>query len=99
MCQRARCVYGVRFPDSLRLVSYARYRFHIAPGRTSFWTLSLGFPCPEGNTTVLTVVDRFSKMVHFIPLPKLPIGCSISCFPSSWFPCRCGVGPGSAVHF
>lgn len=26
----------------------------------------------EGNTTILTVVDRFSKMVHFIPLPKLP---------------------------
>lgn len=26
----------------------------------------------EGNTTILTVVDRFSKMIHFIPLPKLP---------------------------
>ncbi|KAI3374601.1 hypothetical protein L3Q82_021170, partial [Scortum barcoo] len=26
----------------------------------------------KGNTTVLTVVDRFSKMAHFIPLPKLP---------------------------
>ncbi|KAL0179008.1 hypothetical protein M9458_024450, partial [Cirrhinus mrigala] len=25
-----------------------------------------------GNTVVLTVVDRFSKAVHFIPLPKLP---------------------------
>ena len=31
-----------------------------------------GFPLSEGNTTVLTVVDRFSKMAHFIPLPKLP---------------------------
>ena len=31
-----------------------------------------GLPPSEGNTTVLTVVDRFSKMVHFIPLPKLP---------------------------
>lgn len=29
-------------------------------------------PVSEGNTTVLTTVDRFSKMVHFIPLPKLP---------------------------
>lgn len=31
-----------------------------------------GLPPSEGNTTVLTVVDRFSKMVHFIPLTKLP---------------------------
>lgn len=29
-----------------------------------------GLPVSEGNTTILTVVDRFSKMVHFIPLPK-----------------------------
>uniref|UniRef100_A0A674NT72 ribonuclease H n=1 Tax=Takifugu rubripes TaxID=31033 RepID=A0A674NT72_TAKRU len=27
---------------------------------------------PEGNTTILTVVDCFSKAVHFVPLPKLP---------------------------
>ena len=31
-----------------------------------------GLPLSDGNTTILTVVDRFSKMVHFIPLPKLP---------------------------
>lgn len=31
-----------------------------------------GLPLSEGNTTVLTVVDRFSKMVKFIPLPKVP---------------------------
>ena len=31
-----------------------------------------GLPVSGGNTTVLTVVDRFSKMVHFIALPKLP---------------------------
>ena len=31
-----------------------------------------GLPPSEGNTTILTVVDRFSKMVHFIPMPKLP---------------------------
>lgn len=31
-----------------------------------------GLPPSEGNTTILTVVDRFSKMVKFIALPKLP---------------------------
>ena len=31
-----------------------------------------GLPPSSGNTTILTVVDRFSKMAHFVPLPKLP---------------------------
>ncbi len=31
-----------------------------------------GLPSLKGNTVILTVVDRFSKAVHFIPLPKLP---------------------------
>ena len=31
-----------------------------------------GFPPSAGNTTVLTVIDRFSKMVHLIPMSKLP---------------------------
>ena len=31
-----------------------------------------GLPPSEGNDTILTVVDRFSKAVHFVPLPKLP---------------------------
>ena len=31
-----------------------------------------GLPPSEGNTVILTVVDRFSKAAHFIPLPKLP---------------------------
>ncbi len=29
-------------------------------------------PPLKGSTVILTVVDRFSKAVHFIPLPKLP---------------------------
>ena len=31
-----------------------------------------GLPPSQGHTAILTVVDRFSKMAHFIPLPKLP---------------------------
>lgn len=31
-----------------------------------------GLPDSEGNTVNLTVVDQFTKMAHFVPLPKLP---------------------------
>ncbi len=31
-----------------------------------------GLPLSAGNTVILTVVDRFSKAAHFIPLPRLP---------------------------
>lgn len=31
-----------------------------------------GLPASKGNTVILTVVDRFSKAVHFVALPKLP---------------------------
>uniref|UniRef100_A0A3B3HPV2 Gypsy retrotransposon integrase-like protein 1 n=1 Tax=Oryzias latipes TaxID=8090 RepID=A0A3B3HPV2_ORYLA len=31
-----------------------------------------GLPPSQGNTVILTVIDRFSKAVQFIPLPKLP---------------------------
>uniref|UniRef100_A0A8C4ZXL3 Gypsy retrotransposon integrase-like protein 1 n=1 Tax=Gadus morhua TaxID=8049 RepID=A0A8C4ZXL3_GADMO len=31
-----------------------------------------GLPPSHGNTTILTVVDRFSESVHLVPLPKLP---------------------------
>lgn len=31
-----------------------------------------GLPTSAGGTTILTMVDRFSKAVHLILLPKLP---------------------------
>lgn len=31
-----------------------------------------GLPSSRGNTVILTIVDRFSKMTHFVPLSKLP---------------------------
>lgn len=31
-----------------------------------------GLPLSGGFTTILIVVDCFSKMAHFVPLPKLP---------------------------
>uniref|UniRef100_A0A8C7X743 Gypsy retrotransposon integrase-like protein 1 n=1 Tax=Oryzias sinensis TaxID=183150 RepID=A0A8C7X743_9TELE len=31
-----------------------------------------GLPLSQGNTVILTVIDRFTKFVHFIPLPQLP---------------------------
>ena len=31
-----------------------------------------GLPSSQGNTVVFTIVDRFSKAVHFVPLRKLP---------------------------
>ena len=31
-----------------------------------------GLPPSDGMSVILTIVDRFSKMAHFVPLPKLP---------------------------
>ena len=45
------------------------------PGRPwSHITLDFvtGLPLSQGNDTILTIVDRFSKVVYFVDLPKLP---------------------------
>ena len=31
-----------------------------------------GLPPSEGNSVILTIIDRFSKSVRYVPLPKLP---------------------------
>ena len=52
------CVHGTGIPE--------RPWSHIA---SDFVT---GLPSSQSHTTVLTIVDRFSKAAHFIPLRKLP---------------------------
>lgn len=37
-----------------------------------FTNFVTGLPNSEGYTTILMVVERFSKMIHFVTLPKLP---------------------------
>lgn len=39
---------------------------HIAMGFVT------GLPASANNTVILTIVDRFSKAAHFVPLCKLP---------------------------
>lgn len=34
--------------------------------------LVIGLPCSEGNSLILTITDKFSKMVYFVSLQKLP---------------------------
>lgn len=45
---------------------------HPKHGQTSPWILSQICSPPKGNITILTIVDRFSKMVQFVPMSKLP---------------------------
>lgn len=57
---------------------------HIAQG------FVIGLPPSQGNIVILTIVDCFSKAVHFVALPKLPstletvnlpFSVSMSCLP------------------
>lgn len=56
----------------LQPVYFALYRFLRVRGPILDLILSPVSPRSAGNTVILTVVDRFSKSAHFIPLPKLP---------------------------
>ncbi|KAL0147003.1 hypothetical protein M9458_057527, partial [Cirrhinus mrigala] len=42
-------------------------------------------PSSNGHTTILSVVDRFSKGCHFIPLPKLPTAMETVELMCNWF--------------
>lgn len=71
MLLSALCVHGAEPPVAPLQACCALSLCHGGPGQTFLWILS-----PDSHlqkvTTNLTVVYRFSKMVHFIPLPKLP---------------------------
>uniref|UniRef100_A0AAZ3PPC9 Integrase catalytic domain-containing protein n=1 Tax=Oncorhynchus tshawytscha TaxID=74940 RepID=A0AAZ3PPC9_ONCTS len=45
---------------------------HNGRGHIYRWIFLLTFPPSQGNTTILVVVDRFSKSCRLIPLPGLP---------------------------
>lgn len=54
---------AVQPPTVLQLVSFIP-----CPSLVDFIT---SLPPAEGNATILTIIDRFSKVVHFVPLIKL----------------------------
>ncbi|KAI3361840.1 hypothetical protein L3Q82_002169 [Scortum barcoo] len=77
----------------------------VVPGLTSLWTSSLALPPSHGHTAILAVVDRFSKMAHFVPLPKLPFSQgdrrtdADTCIPSAWTSCGHSFRLGSSPQF
>lgn len=57
-----------------------------------------GLPLSSGNTVILSLVDNFSKLVHFVPLPKRDSATSpASGFPPPWPSRWCALWPGSSV--
>ena len=71
----ALCVPEVRALTALRLACCGLWRSPVGPGWP--WShISLdfvtGLPPSQDKTTILTIIDRFSKAAHFIPLDKLP---------------------------
>lgn len=59
-----------RAPTDLLLDCYNHYPCR--PWSHVFIDFVTGLPPSDSNTTILTVVGRFLKMVHFIPVKKLP---------------------------
>ncbi|XP_038850015.1 uncharacterized protein LOC120048251 isoform X2 [Salvelinus namaycush] len=65
----ARSAHRTRLLGKLRRIFSNHCLSLTVPGSLDFIT---GLPPSEDNSAILTVVDRFSKAAHFIPLPKLP---------------------------
>lgn len=72
MCPPVRPALGIKGPTKLRLACFNPYLCQDIPGHIYPYIFFTGLPESEGITTILTVVDRFSKMANFIPLAKLP---------------------------
>ncbi|KAI2661374.1 Transposon Tf2-6 polyprotein [Labeo rohita] len=61
----------LRLPVDPLLDSFNRFQL-LQPWSHISLDFVMGLPPSQGNTVVLTVVGRFSKATHFIPLPKIP---------------------------
>lgn len=62
-----------------------------------------GLPPSQGHTIILRVVDRFSRVAHFMPLSKLPSAnetaeLTLTHFPPAWASGGFGVRPNFPVH-
>ncbi len=68
----ALCVQVEKHHIFLRLVCFILYLFPAAPwSHIAFYSIT-GLLTSQGNNTILTIVDHFSKAVHFVALPKMP---------------------------
>ncbi len=66
------CTSGKKNHIFLRLVCFILYLFPAAPwSHIALYSIT-GLLTSQGNNTTLTIVDHFSKAVHFVALPKMP---------------------------
>uniref|UniRef100_A0A4W5RHC5 Integrase catalytic domain-containing protein n=1 Tax=Hucho hucho TaxID=62062 RepID=A0A4W5RHC5_9TELE len=72
MFPSARCALSARPLGTCPGGSYSPYPFHNGRGRHLSADLLTDLPPSQGNTTILVIVDRFSKSCRLLPLPGLP---------------------------
>lgn len=78
-----------RLPITPGLVCFTLCLFPVTPGHTLL--VITGLPTSQGNTIILTILDHFSKAVHFVALPKLPTARETSNFLVQLFFCLHGI--------